>query len=372
MKSKLKPERADGGGAMQADERRFVNFPLCLLSETIREPGAGMNRLASKVIADYAQHCRPDAAAAVVQLAYAVRGKETLPQGLQRVAGRQSFVECVESLDDCWGGSGDEFAETAKDVFGDPAEMFSEDELSDIVNWCSLRRSASFFGRRINNFDGLQATAQAVQKTVDQHESDHGAICMTSIPVDFFNECQNQANNIESMRLFRMVCAVRSLVGKKRFTGTTKDMLRARSIGGKSPAVATAMIGDSEPMRDESQAMESRFRFDRILTEGGIRKFYVSMGAGRRVYLSTIAKDHHDLAGMIGKKPALQAAYRKQAADARSKLTPSLQQTSSFNKSLTIKASKKKAFRIKGHQSLAGSDVSSSSNSIHPETEVTQ
>jgi len=358
---------------MQADDRRYINFPLCLLSETITATEAhGMNKLASYVIADYARHCRPDSAGAVVQLAYAVRGRETLPKGLQRVAGRQAFRECVESLDDCWGGSGDQFEETAKDVFGDPAEMFT-DELADIVHWCSIRRAAHFFGRTVNNYDGLTDTAGRLQKAVDQHERDHGAICITSIPLDFFNECQNQASNLDSLRLLRMVCAVRSLVGKKRFTGTTKDMLRARMIGAKSPAVASKMAADSEPMKDESQAMESRFRFDRILTEGGIRKFYVSMGAGRRVYLSTSATGHHDLAGMIGKKPALQAAYRKQAADARSKLASGLQQTSSFNKSLRIKSSKKKAFRIKGHQSLAGSDVSLiSTTSIHPETEVMQ
>ncbi len=358
---------------MQADDRRYINSPLCLLSETITAPGAGMNKLASKVIADYAQHCRPDAAGAVVQLAYAVRGKETLPQGLQRIAGRQSFVECVESLDECWGGSGDEFEATAKDVFGDPAEMFTKAELAEIVKWCSLRRSVAFLGTNVKvaNYDGLMTTAAAVQKIVDGHASKFGAVCMATVPAKYFFETIDNAGDLDSMRLFRMVCAARSLIGKKRFTGTTKDMIRARMIGAKSPAVASVMASDSEPLQDELDAMGSRKRFDRLMDECAIRRFFckVTLEGGRRMNLSTTIMEPDSLRALVENcmKKTRREAYRKGAPGGTSKGTPRGTpltrhfQQGVFNKALVNKR----------HRSLAGSDVSLiSPTSIHPDTEV--
>lgn len=112
------------------------------------------------------------------------------------------------------------------------------------------------------------------------------------------------------MRLFRCVVVVRSLVGSKDFTGTTKDMIRARMIGGKSPSVADALASKSEPLRDELDALGSRKRFDRILTEGAVRKFYGKSGAGRRVYLSITAKDPADLSAMVARRFARHADYK--------------------------------------------------------------
>jgi hypothetical protein len=202
----------------------------------------------------------------------------------------------------------------------------TEHEKADLVAWDSLRHAAQFFGWVLCDPDGIHASAAAADSFVARHQSETGSLAQTSVAVNFFIETSKRATDPEAMRLFRMVCAVRSLVGKKRFTGTTKDMLRSRTVGGKSPSVASDLAETDPAIQAELDALQSRYRFDRTCREGAVRGFYTKLGAGRRIYLSLTASDPESLGKMVGKKPSLHAAYakRERAARAYSKVASCL------------------------------------------------
>jgi hypothetical protein len=281
---------------MPRDEaKRFVNFPLVLLAETITSPEAGMIRLGSFAMVDYADRfCQPTEAEAIVQLAYAARRRERLPAALQRAAARDSFAEYVASLDEAWvgNGAGTDFIENAIDLLGNRRELLDDAEAEAAVVWCGTRRAVRFFAEHFtfkSSYETLRDRFTDMQRLVDNHQRAHGALCLASVPVDYFKQAGLSAGDPDAMRLFRMVCAVRSLVGKKPFVGTTKNMIRARMIGAKSPAVARALTADSEPLREELDAMGSRKRFDRLMEECTRREFFcrVTLTGGRRMNLST-------------------------------------------------------------------------------------
>jgi hypothetical protein len=224
-------------------------------------------------------------------------------------------AEFAESLGEAWNGDGFE-AEAFALLEGAPIGL-SGTEAEALVFWIALRDSASFFGRMILDSEGVVADAREAQAEIENHASEFGPLVSASCPASYFFETADNAADPEAMRLFRMVCAVRSLVGAKKVTGTTKAMLAARCIGAKSPAVAEALASMSEPVREELDALRSRKRFDRILAEGAIRNFYGKLGHGRRVYLSTTETDPKRLGALIDGKFNRQAAYRMREAEAR-------------------------------------------------------
>jgi hypothetical protein len=129
---------------------------------------------------------------------------------------------------------------------------------------------------------------------------------------------------LDDMRVFRCVAAARSLVGKKHFVGVTKDMLRARMIGGKSPSVAASLAQGAPELKAELDELQSRKRFDRLLTLAASRGFFGKFGKGRRIYLSTEDKDPVALAGRVRTRFDRLTEYRERERTARAARNPQL------------------------------------------------
>lgn len=335
-------------------DKRFINFPLFLLSDTHTAPKRGLTLITSMAFVEYAQHCRRDYTAALLQAVYQSQRHpdKPLPADVRDIMSREDVSEfAVTAAGEAW-GDGSQFTTGAAEMIEDYKIELNESEQQALVNWLALRDAAFFFGRQILDFEGIYRDAAAAGRGVQRHASEHGPLVSASIPGKYFFETISKASDPEAMRLFRCVAAVRSLVGSKRFTGTTKDMLRARMIGAKSAAVAEAMAAQSEALRVELKALGSRKRFDRILTEGATRGFYVKLGMGRRIYLSLDAANPEALGVMIGKRFNRQAQYRTREAAARELVAgakPKGQQGGSkggteggsFNKSLSIRLNSK-------------------------------
>jgi hypothetical protein len=301
---------------MQADDRRFVNFPLCLLSETITEPGAAMNVVMNYAISSHADHCREPLANALVQLAYVTqRNKEAIPSELKRPAAELSEVTAV---DEYFSGVGAMDMDYAQETVQDVAESLDESSADAVIQWHAERRSASFHGYTIHRWEAWRLGVKRTRAEIQKHESAFGPSAWCSVPILYFKEV---VKNPKELPLARMVAAARSLVGRKSYTGTTKAMLAARCIGAKSPAVASAMAGASDALRIEYERMQSRKRFDRLLNVGAEREFYQKIGSEkrRRIFLSTEARSLPELTTMI--LNAERNAQRSKAeADARRRL----------------------------------------------------
>jgi hypothetical protein len=186
---------------------------------------------------------------------------------------------------------------------------FSETEKEAVISWLALRDAAHYFNRIIPNFPAFTRTNEAINKEVANHKYAHGALVCVGVPAELVFETIDQAGNVDTLRLFRMVCAVRSIIGNKTTAGTTKDFIRARMIGAKTPAIAAKLLMANKEIRSEHKLMKSRKRIDRILMEGAIRKFYGKLGTGRRVHLSLEIKEPAQLKATIKTKMARRKEY---------------------------------------------------------------
>ena len=133
---------------------------------------------------------------------------------------------------------------------------------------------------------------------VDEHKRRFGALTCCSIDTEYLFETMKSCT-VDDGRIFRMVCAVRSLIGAKIFTGTVKDMIRARMVGAKIPHIASILASEDPAIAEEMETLESRKRFDRLMGKCFERGFFCKVAAGRRIYLSTKIKDPVELARKV-------------------------------------------------------------------------
>lgn len=309
-----------GGDGMNSSKNRFVNFPLFMIAQTHTTPEQGMRAIANYVIVEFARSCERDYKTAFIQACYQSKRHPELdfPQDVAAIMADPDVAEVAEAVcGEGWSSDGTGLGEGAMEIIDPVTAGMDADEQEALVKWCALRDAAHFFNHTIHNFDGLIERSKRIKAEIDKHAQAHGPLVSASCPADYFNETVSKTADVEAMRMFRTVCAVRSLIGSKRFCGTTKDMLRARMIGAKSPAVATTISSQSKAVKTEQDALASRKRFDRILTDGAVRGFYGKYGKGRRVYLSLVVRDPAPLAAMVQKRFGQRAEYLAREAAAR-------------------------------------------------------
>lgn len=303
-------------------EKNFLNFPLIMLAKTHTDPKSGMNAILDYAFWKFAQSIRHDYKDAFIQAVYQSQRHpdRIFPRDVQFIMNRNDVEEFVEyAMGEGWLGD-QNFTNNVGVMFDESEITLDDTEQEALVLWLGMREAASLLGWVIKDFDEVRKKVAQSQKEIDKYAQEHGVLVWATCPADYFKDTYRKNSDPEAMRIFRCVVAVRSLVGAKQFTGTTKDMLRARMIGGKTPAVAEVMAAQSEPLSVELNKLGSRKRFDRILTEGAVRKFYGKFGTGRRVYLSLTAKDPETLATMVNKKLNRHASYKASEQKARDKI----------------------------------------------------
>jgi len=281
----LKPPTAKG----TMNQKKYLNFPIFMLNATITDPRDGMTAIESYSIYSFAMRLSAGCHHALVQAAYVKtrRPDENLPANVRRIMARTDITEFVESCDQEAWLDPDGFTTGATAMLKESDIRLDSDEQASLETWLKLRDALKYFNRIVKNYDGFKRRCEELQTAIDRHASTTGKLAPANVPADYFYETLQNPANIEAMRLFRMVCAVRSLIGKKKFTGTTKDMLRARMIGAKTTALAATVAAGNRVIKREMAALQSRKRFDRILTEAAVRGFFTKLGMGRRIYLST-------------------------------------------------------------------------------------
>lgn len=302
-----------------SDKSRFLNFPIVMLAETIADPKRGLNAIACFAFEGYAKHCERDFESAFAQMAYLARSQNAvLPKAVRAFLARRDVAELAEEIDEEAWGAGD-YPAGAADMARDclPEGAITDRERKAVVSFVAVNDAARFFGRRIRDFDALALSAARSRQAVSEHEARHGKDATASVPADYFFEVFDNRPTLDDMRSLRVVAAVRSLVGKKNLVGVTKDMLRARMIGGKSPSVAASLAQGAPELKAELDELQSRKRFDRLLTLAASRGFFGKFGKGRRIYVSAEHKDPVALASCVKTRFDRLAEYKKRERTAR-------------------------------------------------------
>lgn len=306
--------RRKGRCGMNPDKPRFLNFPLCLLMKTITDHQTGFNEITAHALRGFSQSFASQASpkAALIQACYvATRQKDKpLPNAIRRILEREDISAFSDSLFESTLEG--EFTQTTLESLNDYGIELSESESEALEDWHTMCGAASYFGREIQDFYSIEKQANTAQRTADEHARQSGGLAYCSIGADYYFETRN-SYTLETGRRFRMICAVRSLIGSKPWTGTTKDMVRARMIGAKSPVIAEQLTRTNKALKEELEALQSRKRFDRLMDEVASRGFFGKFGKGRRLYLSTEIKDPVKLAAYVAK------SFRKKAYQLREK-----------------------------------------------------
>jgi len=311
------------------DKAQFLNFPLGLIAGTITDPAGGLSVIASYAFAAYAERCGRDFPAAFSQTLYlATRGRKTIfPDVMRAFLERNDVRALAEVTATLWAEGDADFASNAADAVKDALAgglAITDRERQAVVSFVALRDAAHFFGRILTDYDAATQSVARSRQAVSEHESRHGKDATASVPADYFFEVLDNKPTLDDMRVFRCVAAARSLVGKKHFVGVTKDMLRARMIGGKSPSVAASLAQGAPELKAELDELQSRKRFDRLLTLAASRGFFGKFGKGRRIYLSTEDKDPVALAGRVRTRFDRLTEYRERERTARAARNPQL------------------------------------------------
>jgi len=272
-----------------------------MLADTITTPDAALSEIACFAIVEYAKHCRPDdPTEALIQAAYvkSQRPGELLPVAVERVMCREDIDELAATVPEYFGGTGDgsAFIDNATESINMDGITLDADEAESLLRWVSVCRSASYFNRVVNNHEGIERSHARTWKRCKKHASQFGPMVWCSVPADFAFEV---IDGKKDLAMFRAVAACRSIIGRHRYTGTTKAMIRCRMIGAKSQAAADALCKTSDTIRDEFDRLGRRRQFDNLLTDAACRGFITKVGMARRIYLSTTATSPDELAKMV-------------------------------------------------------------------------
>jgi len=122
---------------------------------------------------------------------------------------------------------------------------------------------------------------------VTAHEAKYGRDALATVPIDLLLEAMSQAEDIHFMRMFRAVCASRSILGRKTYVGTNKETIRARMIGAKTKEIGATLKDACLVLAEEGACLKKRRRFDLLMGKLERRGFFRKYGAYRKIYLST-------------------------------------------------------------------------------------
>lgn len=303
-------------------DHRYLNFPLVMLAGTITEPER-IHSVMTAAIDNFARTAKPRAwQEALVQLAYlANRGAESFTAAATAVMKREPIAELIADAADALNESGAEvFREFALAEIEERDIELPEQDRAAIAEAVALHDAAHFFNQR--PCAPFEASRARLRQEIAWHEAEYGPLVFASCPLSFYEDTLRQSANVEAMRVWRLTCAMRSIVGTKATArATNKGMIAARACGAKTPAVAASMAADNPAIATELEALQSRKRIDRLLAVVGKRGLVTSLGVATRrcIYISTRIKSPRAMADHLAKKWT-SAGYRRQQSAARAML----------------------------------------------------
>ncbi len=294
-----------------------------------------MQAIMSYCFSSLSERCITNHRTALAQAIYVQHREPNVifPPDVNRIMWRDEIREFAKTaIGENW-GDGTEFVkntaydiELSEDGFGVDAQgaydtdtkiKLSEDDKAALVTFDAWRRAADLLEIRILSYPAHYGLAKSAGAAIRAHEAEFGSLAFASVDAAYFRDCRKRADDPDAMRLFRFVCAVRSLIGKKRIVGTTKDMLRARIIGAKNKDVASRMIGRDIDLLAGHEDMKSRKRFDRICDLGATRKFYGKFGKFPFINFSLELTTPAAIRDLLTAKKEKRTAYRRAEQAAR-------------------------------------------------------
>lgn len=265
-----------------AEQPKYISFPLFLISGL---PGNlssifdyGILRFASTIVC-------ADMSVAYKQVLYAYyRGG--LPRSLQHMI--DELVENDRFLpdDDFNGFNGDTFdPETGLEEFA--AAGVDDPAFADAcLEFWQLRQAMDILKISSKDWDQLVRSARLIQATVDKREKESGKDVSVMISLELIFSYYKEKKTAYEIDLLRGYLAIKSILGNKRITGTTKEFILTRMVGARKKDLLSSFLKD-KGLKKIYDHYGKRYHMDKLLAELLARGFIKGkLAFQRRIYLS--------------------------------------------------------------------------------------
>jgi len=344
-----------------ADTARFLNVPVCLLAGTVDDPLEGLRNIVIYALITEANSYKLKMNHAIARLAYRLMRDEspTLSTTVQKIAKMDSIQQLRAEaefaihnpMEGCEGESCKKgFQEQMDEAIAIYPPSLTKKQEEDLLTWARLDKAAQFFNIAINQaaYDEFQnlylPLIDRIQTHTQYFKGANKSDAIARAPAKFFLEIylevrrltqtatpiQDNAKITKLLRLFRMVCAIRGMVGTASYYSTVKKAIAARCVGAKTAEVAALMAAQNPKICEELHALRPDGKtFGTIIELGASRGFYTCLGVRehRCIYLSIKARTQEQLASWVvqkrSKKNADAEAARKIILGLKPPLPPS-------------------------------------------------
>ena len=183
---------------------------------------------------------------------------------------------------------------------GDTFEPYELDELDRIATGdIQLRDLCLEFYKMHLALESLQingsiqdilSTSKEVLKPQGIHEAKYGREPSVMLKTDLIFDYYKKNKSFNDIILFAAYAGIKSIIGKKKFAGTTKKMIVGRMIGAKSDKVLPDFLKNKD-LKAIFDKYSKRYWFDKLigelLTRGFVRsKMTLKLGFKSRMFLS--------------------------------------------------------------------------------------
>jgi hypothetical protein len=299
-------------------DERYLQFPLCMLRNLLTDRKKTIDDIIDFGIYHFSKSVKYDLSEVARQMMYCYyRKQDDLTNDLRRMIQRHIDSENIQIDDDYNGFSGSEF--NPETEIGQITELFDADNnfREKAIEFYQIRQAFSFLGI-IGNFDTCLKRGKEIERTTPKGEP------YPSINIKRIFEFLEQEKTEFDLMQFACYIAIRSILGKKPYCRTNKEMILCRAFGYNSvkhlPATMNPVI------KELFDKYKKRHHIERILQS--LKLSWNILIYGRNVHGLYIGlknlKKNITLANMISyaetkKKKNQIAELKKQENEAREK-----------------------------------------------------
>lgn len=271
-------------------EFKYLQFPLCLMQEVIKDRKRGLNLCLDYGIGHFALSQRPDINSVARQVVYSYyRDKEPLPRKVIKAIEEAEANDLFTYNDDyaCFDVDGkfdnDLNVPEVIRILNDNPEVMKE-----ATEHCQWHGAAQYFKGHINYITRKNTLGgyEAAKTIKEAYEAKFGADAMPSIkPSTLFKFRDEPKTDID---LFLAYVGIKSLIGHRQFISTSKPVILSRMVGAKSKASFDA-AAKIKPAGEIIAKYSKRYHMDKLLLSLAEQKFIMFMTKPRIsvVYVST-------------------------------------------------------------------------------------
>lgn len=262
---------------MSASERkdRYIQFPLCLLMETYRNPRDGFNLILNFGIVNYAKSFKVDISEVGRQLMYCFYREQTIiPKQLLETIQGYIKKEQLSIDEDYCGFDGNNGSFDPLDFSSELLGLFESDHAfkESVIMLYQIRQAIST--------DTLSLTLGSIDHTLKDYEKGvalrqtfelkFGADVMPGIKIEHLLEYRNSEQNLDT---FRAYIGIKSIIGRNTFATANKPVILSRMVGCKSKEAFEYYTGKDKNLLPTVDRYSKKYPMDKLLLTLAEKKF---------------------------------------------------------------------------------------------------